>query len=201
MKEVLVYWLDKGVSGFRVDTIPSLFEVAPDENGNLPDEPPSGKCNDPDSHCYLKHIYTYDQNETYDIVYEWRELLDKYREENGGDQRILMTEAYSELPYLVRYYGDGKRNGSQIPFNFYLLSNVNGTSNASTFKKYIEEFLNAVPADSEANWVLGNHDQKRLVSRLGERRVDLFNILLKTLPGISITYQVRHRKFKLQTKY
>lgn len=37
---------------------------------------------------------------------------------------------------------------------------------------------------------LGNHDQKRLASRLGERRVDLFNILLKTLPGISITYQV-----------
>lgn len=36
---------------------------------------------------------------------------------------------------------------------------------------------------------LGNHDQKRLVSRLGEARVDLYNILLKTLPGISITYQ------------
>lgn len=43
---------------------------------------------------------------------------------------------------------------------------------------------------------LGNHDQKRLASRLGERRVDLFNILLKTLPGISITYQVRVEKFK-----
>lgn len=36
---------------------------------------------------------------------------------------------------------------------------------------------------------MGNHDQKRLVSRLGEARVDLYNILLKTLPGISITYQ------------
>lgn len=36
---------------------------------------------------------------------------------------------------------------------------------------------------------LGNHDQKRIASRLGEGKVDLYNILLKTLPGISITYQ------------
>ena len=37
---------------------------------------------------------------------------------------------------------------------------------------------------------LGNHDRKRIANRLGEGRIDLFNILLKTLPGISITYQV-----------
>lgn len=39
---------------------------------------------------------------------------------------------------------------------------------------------------------LENHDRKRIASRLGEQRVDLFNILLKTLPGISITYQVKY---------
>ncbi|XP_031619924.1 maltase A1-like, partial [Contarinia nasturtii] len=188
MNEVLIYWLEKGVSGFRIDTIPSLYEVAPDENGNLPDEPPSGNCDDPVDPCYLKHIYTYDQDETYDVVYEWRELLNKFHADNGGDQPILMTEAYSDLNHIVRYYGNGQRNGSQIPFNFHLLPNVNRNSKAADYKKLIEEFLQAVPSDCEANWVLGNHDQKRVASRLGEKRVDLYNILLKTLPGISVTY-------------
>lgn len=35
---------------------------------------------------------------------------------------------------------------------------------------------------------LGNHDQKRIPNRFGVNRKDLYNILLKTLPGISITY-------------
>lgn len=44
---------------------------------------------------------------------------------------------------------------------------------------------------------LGNHDRKRIASRLGEQRVDLFNILLKTLPGISVSYNVnRNKNFK-----
>lgn len=40
------------------------------------------------------------------------------------------------------------------------------------------------------NIQLGNHDNKRIPNRYGENRVDLYNILLKTLPGISVTYQV-----------
>lgn len=56
MKHVLRYWLGKGVNGFRVDAIPTLFEVAPDAKGNLPDEPKSGKCDDPNDFCYLVSI-------------------------------------------------------------------------------------------------------------------------------------------------
>jgi len=35
---------------------------------------------------------------------------------------------------------------------------------------------------------IGNHDKNRVGSRFGADRVDLFNILLLTLPGCSITY-------------
>lgn len=154
MKQVLRYWLGKGVNGFRVDAIPTLFEVAPDAKGNLPDEPKSGKCDDPVDYCYLDHVYTYDLNETYDMVYQWRELLEKNHRDNGGDMPVLMTEAYSGLDGIIRYYGDGKRKGAHIPFNFYLLSNTNKHSKAAVYKKLIEEFLSKVPAGSEANWVV-----------------------------------------------
>lgn len=191
MKNTLRFWLAKGVSGYRIDAVPSLFEINKDKNGDYPDEPLSGNCkDDPLSHCYLNHIYTTDQNETYDMLYQWRELLEAFKATNGGDTRILMSEAYASLTNIQRYYGDGKRNGSQIPFNFHFLANVDANTPAGRYKVLIDEWLDNMPRGVQANWVLGNHDQKRLGSRLGEARRDLYNILLKTLPGISVTYNV-----------
>lgn len=37
---------------------------------------------------------------------------------------------------------------------------------------------------------MGNHDNKRLASRFGTDRVDLMNMLLQTLPGVAVTYNV-----------
>lgn len=37
--------------------------------------------------------------------------------------------------------------------------------------------------------MLGNHDQHRVATRLGETRTDLINIMLQTLPGVAVTYQ------------
>lgn len=155
MKNVLRFWLAKGVSGFRIDTIQSLFEVKPNKDGDYPDEPLSGECqNDPLSHCYLNHIYTSDQNETYDMAYQWREVVDKFKQEHGGDTNILMTEAYTTLENIQRYYGDGKRNGSHIPFNFHLLSHIDTTSNARLVKQLTDDWLKRMPKDVQANWVV-----------------------------------------------
>lgn len=77
IKDVLTFWLDKGVAGFRVDTIPNLVEV-----GDFPDEPLSHDPNSgPDDYGYLTHPYTHDQPETYDMVYQWRALMDAYEGE------------------------------------------------------------------------------------------------------------------------
>lgn len=47
---------------------------------------------------------------------------------------------------------------------------------------------------------MGNHDNKRLASRYGPARADLFNILLKTLPGVTVTYNVSTQKKIILTK-
>lgn len=175
-----------GVAGFRCDAVYHLFEVAPDQDGNLPDEPVSGKCDDPDSFCYLNHIYVSDQDETYQMIYEWRKVLDEYK----TFPRILMTEAYTSLANIMRYYGDGfGTQGAQIPFNFELLTKINKNSTAGDIKAIVEGYVDHIPSNHSGNWVLGNHDQKRIASRLGETRIDLYNILLQMLPGHTITYQ------------
>ncbi|CAG9784092.1 unnamed protein product [Diatraea saccharalis] len=187
MKNVIRFWLDKGVAGFRVDAINHLFEVDKELfGGKYPDEPRTGD-EDPDSYGYVDHIYTRDQDETYDMVYQWRDVLDEYKASDGFT-RVMMTEAYASPQLTMRYFGEGDRLGSQMPFNFALISNVNGKSSANEIKYAIDQFLTFKPVDKLANWVAGNHDQSRVASRYSPELVDGMNMIVLLLPGIAVTY-------------
>lgn len=87
MKDILRLWLSRGVTGFRIDAVPFLYEVEADANGDYPDEPLSGSCDDPESYCYLSHIHTQDKDETFDMAYQWRKVLDDFKTQNGGESR------------------------------------------------------------------------------------------------------------------
>ncbi|CAD7013260.1 unnamed protein product [Ceratitis capitata] len=86
------------------------------------------------------------------------------------------------------YYGDGQRNGSMVPFNFYLMRSLKNDSTAGDIVNYINDWIKRMPPGVSANWVLGNHDNPRYSTRLGVQRADLFTILLQTLPGNAVTY-------------
>ncbi|EDW00814.1 maltase A3 [Drosophila grimshawi] len=189
MNDVLRFWLEKGVDGFRVDAIYHAFEIQADGNGNYPDEPRNDWTNDPDEYGYTHKIYTVDQPETPHLVYEWREILDQFQADNGGEERILMVETWSPIEVVMHYYGNSTAEGAQIPFNFQLISNLNRDSDAYHYEYLINNWLSLMPNGKSANWVIGNHDKNRVGSRFGADRIDLFNILLLTLPGCSITYQ------------
>ncbi|XP_023936884.2 maltase A1-like isoform X2 [Bicyclus anynana] len=189
MKNVLRFWLDKGVSGFRVDAINRLYEADPRNfSGLYPDEPLSGAEGAvPDDYEYLQHIYTENLFETYDVVYDWRDVLDEYIT-SQGEYKIMMTEAYADLQLMIRYYGTKTRNGS-IPFNFSFLGDINKDSTAWEIKTVIDKWMTYMPSGNVANWVNGNHDQSRMANRQGVDRVDAMNMLALILPGVAITYQ------------
>ncbi|CAK1544245.1 unnamed protein product [Leptosia nina] len=189
MKNVLRFWFDKGVAGFRVDAIAHLFEVDKEKyGGKYPDEPISGQdLDDPLSYNYLNHIYTKDQEETFDMVYQWREVFDEFKEKDGLT-RVMMTEAYSSPQVTMKYFGDEQQNGAQMPFNFVLISDFNGQSSAGEIKYAIDKFLTFKPIDKLANWVAGNHDNSRVASRFGPKLVDGMNMLVLLLPGVAVTY-------------
>ncbi|XP_061399012.1 maltase A3 [Musca vetustissima] len=188
MNEILRFWLRKGIDGFRVDAIYHAFEVAPDAEGNYPDEPRNDWTDDPDDYGYVHHIYTVDQPETPHLVYEWRQVLDDFWKENGGDERILMVETWSPIEIVMEYYGNSTAEGAQIPFNFQMISYLWNDSDAYHYANLINEWLSKMPAGRTANWVVGNHDKNRVGTRFGADRIDMFNMMLLTLPGCSITY-------------
>lgn len=84
MLAVVKFWLDMGVDGFRMDTVPSMFEDQRfmDEPEN-PDHAP--ECIPFDS-CYWNHIYTYNLAPTLDALAEYRKLLDIYSLSDGRER-------------------------------------------------------------------------------------------------------------------
>lgn len=77
------YWLDLGIDGFRIDAVPHIFE-----DSELRDEPVDPDSDgDPNNYNSLKHIYTKDQPETFELVYGWRKFIDNYTNAVGGDTR------------------------------------------------------------------------------------------------------------------
>lgn len=155
IKDVITYWLSKGVQGFRIDAVPFMFEVKADGRGNYPDEPLTGAdCPNSDDFCYTQHIYTQDQPETYDMIFQWRALMTEFARTHDNVTKVIMTEAYTSLDNMIKFYGDGKREGANVPFNFEMISNVNSESTAKDYKLRIDNWLSRVPAGKHANWVV-----------------------------------------------
>ena len=167
------FWLDKGVDGFRVDVIWLLLK---DEQ--LRDEPPNPQWNGGDPHGSLQHIYTQNVPGIHGIVRQMRAVLDEY------DERMMVGEIYLPYDELVKYYGRSQ-DECHLPFNFHL---INCAWDAQKVRELVESYEAALPAAGWPNWVLGNHDQHRIASRVGAAQARIANMLLLTLRGTPTTY-------------
>lgn len=128
--------------------------------------------------------------DTFDLVYIWRQHLDAYVTANSVPYDIiLMTEAYASTFDTMRYYkaSDG-RKGAHMPFNFQLIFNFYRDAKAENIKNGIFEWLNNMPEGEIADWVAGSHDHSRVASRVGIEKVHMVNTVVLTLPGASVTY-------------
>ncbi|XP_076644631.1 maltase 2-like [Halictus rubicundus] len=180
MKNVLEFWLSRGVDGFRIDAINHMFEDA-----KLLDEPSANRTDIPkEDYNSLVHIYTKDQPETYNVLSSWRKLLDDYSNRTKSVTKMILTEAYTTHDLTIKFYN----YGSTAPFNFMFISDLNSQSTAMDFKTTINKWLTSMPKNEVANWVVGNHDNHRVASRFGSQRADQITMLSMILPGISVVY-------------
>ncbi|XP_065157960.1 maltase 1-like [Atheta coriaria] len=183
--DVLKFWLDKGVYGFRVDAVPHIGE-----SQGFEDEPKSGYPGVAEyEHDYLLHWYTHSMPKSYDVIYQMRAFLDEYNSVRPGqDERIMMTEAYANITATMWWYGDEERDGAHFTFNFQFIP-LNQDSTAGDIVDKVNEWLDNMPDGKTANWVVGNHDNHRLASRVHPLNVDGYNMLVHMLPGVAVTFQ------------
>lgn len=104
--------------------------------------------------------------------------------EEYSDELLMIGETYLPVDRLVSYYGPNL-NGAQLPFNFNLLWT---DWSAEAILRIIRRYEAELPPGAWPSWVLGNHDQMRIASRLGPAQARVAMVLLLTLRGTPTLY-------------
>ncbi|MEG3634747.1 glycoside hydrolase family 13 protein [Micromonospora palythoicola] len=181
-EDILRFWLDRGVDGFRIDVAHGMIKAAglPDVGFN------SMTTGRRQSELLGKGRLPYfDQDEVHDIYRAWRPILDSYP---GG--RMAVAEAWAETPQrLARYIGPDELHQA-FSFDF-----LDATWSADSFRKVIDTALaESTIVGAPTTWVLSNHDRQRHVTRYGDgevglRRARAAALLMLALPGCAYLYQ------------
>ncbi|MCP2163767.1 glycoside hydrolase family 13 protein [Goodfellowiella coeruleoviolacea] len=174
--EVLRFWLDRGVDGFRVDVAHGMIKH--------PDLPDIGRTQQIQL-LGRDELPYFDQDEVHEIYREWRAVLDAY-----PGQRMAVAEAWAHTPErLARYVRSDELHQA---FNFEFLD---ADWSAIGFRKVIDSSLAATAlVRATTTWVLANHDVRRPVTRygggeVGLRRARAAGLLMLALPGSAYVYQ------------
>jgi alpha-glucosidase len=167
------FWLQRGVDGFRVDVI--WLMIKDEQLRDEPEDPAWDKIN---PHAALQHIYTADQPQVHAVIRRMRALLDEY------DDRMIVGEIYLPNQQLMTYYGE-QCDECHLPFNFQL---IQAPWKAPIVRQLVDQYEADLPELGWPNWVLGNHDQHRLATRVGPAQARVANMLLLTLRGTPTCY-------------
>ena len=155
MFDAMRFWLDRGVAGFRLDAIPTLFE-----DPQLRDEKVLGGTNaqgDPN----LDDSMTNNLPEVHDVIRRMRTMVAAY----PGD-RVLIGETYlPNTAELDKWYGGAKKDELDLPMD--MLLGFSNKLDAPAFRKYIEEAETQLHG-SQPLFVFDNHDNPRSIDRYGD---------------------------------
>ena len=196
-EDILRYWLDTGVDGFRVDVAHGLVKADGLPDWDRPHEAIVRP--DPDGH----RPPMWDQDAVHEIYESWRAILDSY-----PGRRLLVAEAMVSPPErLAEYIKPGRMHQA---FNFEYLQTP---WRAPDLRSVIERSSAAAAAvGAPTTWVLSNHDVIRHATRfgypperelpfgigpgdpqpdraLGLRRARAATLLMLALPGAAYLYQ------------
>lgn len=175
MLTILRFWLDKGVDGFRIDAYDFLYK-----HTDFMDEPsnPTYILGTHGPHDSLVHLYSFAQPETLTMIKKIAEVLEEYQD------RCMVTEVYAKVDQLVEMYSHVSREW-YAPFNFGLILLP---WRADIHRTYIDEFDEKVGQNYYPTYVLGNHDQPRIVHRVGREQARVGAMLQLTLRGLPFIY-------------
>ena len=188
-EDVLTFWLDRGVDGFRVDVAHGLFkeESLRDQVVEDGEQVASAAATTGGSMVErtLRDEPMWDQPEVHDVYRRWHEILTKY----DGD-RMSVAEAWTQTPEsMARFVRPDEMNQS---FNFaWLLADWS----AEAFTEVITgTFAALAPVGAPPTWVLSNHDVVRHATRYGGgapglARAKAATLTMLALPGSSYLYQ------------
>lgn len=177
--DILRFWFDKGVAGFRIDVAHALIK-----DKELRDNLESTD----DDHPHQQQLqqqqnYSMNQPEVHEIFQRWRKLCDGY-----DPARILVGETFVyDLDRWAEFYGSGT-DELNLCFNFPF---VLGTFDPEDMKEVVRTSEELIPPEAWPVWMASNHDVLRAMTRWCKddpERARLLMLLLMTLRGTPFIY-------------
>ena len=180
MLATLEFWLNRGVDGFRLDAVNTLYE-----DQALRDNPPLATPRVTITGVYTQEfVHSRRLPEVHDALRRVRSFVDQ-----RTSDAVLISEAYvGEVAELVRFYGHGDE--MHLPFNFFLAQVP--SRDAVAFRRAVEDVEQGC-GERWPTWVLSNHDIARACDRYGDPRdadavAKLLATMLLTLRGTPFLY-------------
>lgn len=187
IKDVMRFWLDLGVDGFRVDAVYWLAKdpLLRDDLGN-----PEYIEGEDLPYLALQHNNSCGWPGVYAYLSEMAEVL-KEPKYHSSKHRFMVTEAYPEThnpvaAYMAFYIGIDPEVAA--PFNF---EGVSLPWEAAPWHRFLKSFhttLGQFGPHCIPSYAFGNHDQPRLASRIGDESARAAAVMLLTLPGMAFIY-------------
>ena len=179
MFETLEFWLDRGVDGFRIDVAHRCMKDPLLRDNPPAVEPATGYKINPE-YAAFEHIHDLAHPDIHGLFRRIRTLVDSY----PGD-KVLIGEIHEyDWRVWASYYGRDL-DELHLPFNFSLLP---AGVDPDAIMRAIEGLEAAIPTGAWPNWVLGNHDEPRIATRLGHEQSKAAAVLLLTLRGTPTIY-------------
>lgn len=181
MQHVLHWWFQLGVDGIRADAV---RWISKDEHYR--DDPKNPSFSDgpgADEFGSLLHVHSRFGPHLFDYLREMTDVAAQY------EDRIIIFEDYPDGVFTTRdqylgFYGVNPKVG--MPFNF---EGIGREFSSQSYRSFITEYQSFLdPKMHIPVYCFGNHDQPRLVSRIGDRQARLVAIMQFTLPGLPVLY-------------
>jgi len=177
--EIMTYWLDRGVSGFRIDVCNIIIKDA-----LLRDNPPATESDPLDVQLFgQRPVYNGNRPEVHEVIRRWRALI------GGYPDGVLVGETPVEpIASLARFYGNG-HDELHLAFNFPFIS---APLAADEMRAIVEEVERDLPPGAWPVWTGSNHDMSRFASRWADgdpARARVALVMLLCLRGTPVLYQ------------
>lgn len=159
MHDVLRFWFDRGVDGFRIDVIGMIVK-----HPDLADNPLNPKWV-PGDRERAKFLGTNVANypDVFPAVRGIRAVFDEYPDV------MAVGEVFGTSKEISQYYGEGGLNGLHLAFNFQFIHEhgdmVPTPWEAETLARIVRNAEAAIPAGGQPCYALANHDRSRFISR------------------------------------
>jgi alpha-glucosidase len=182
MIDVLNFWLEQGVDGFRTDAVYNLIK-----DKLLRDDLPNSNFRAGQSHPadQFLRVHSAGQPEMTEILGSFCEAVDKKHDKYMLSEVNLMENVTLNIASLQGLYQACRAHPIHAPFNFNLMTLP---WSAQSFRSFIDEYEASLGPEDWPNYVLGNHDKHRLVTRVGRDKARLLAVLQLTLRGLPIVY-------------